>query len=263
MMCFKKKIPTAITSTHVYVGMGLNDYMGSANDLRGCVNDINNEVKKLNRDFPEFQCLKYFDSQVTTQFFMSEMRRILSEVSALATKEGKQGFVYLKYSGHGTQIPSSTEPNGYNEALYLYNGPLIDDNIYLLQQETPDNVTVLAKFDSCFSGDIGSKCPEYRKSRFMAMQGVPKMRHAVNHIAKTDRGQTWIIMSGCGEEETSADAYIEGQYQGAFTWANMKSYGRGVLYSQEISDTMGRLFLNHFKQNPEISGPYHEKTFVN
>lgn len=242
--------------------------MGTANDLRGCVNDINNEAKKYKADYPAAQILKYFDSKVTTTFFMSEVRRVMAEMDALARSHGERGFLYIKYSGHGTQIPSASEPNGYNEALYLHNGPLIDDNIYVLQQETPDTIDVVAKFDSCFSGDIGSRdlahfvgCINYgyRKARFMPLDGVPVLHKPVNRLAKTDEGQRWIIYSGCGEEQTSADAYIDGQYQGAFTWADMKAYGPGAAHERTISLDRERLFINHFQQVPEISGPYEGK----
>jgi hypothetical protein len=267
-MCFKKSIPATITSTHVYLGMGINDYFGEANDLRGCINDINFEVKKLNKEFPQFQCLKYFDSQVTTQFFMSEVRRVMKEVDALCKLKGEKGFIYLKYSGHGTQIPSASELNGYNEAIYLHNGPLIDDNIYQLQQETPDTIeTFLAKFDSCFSGDIGSRDLAYavnivnnphgyRKPRFMPLPGVEIKHNPVNRLAKTDAGQRWIIYSGCGETQTSSDAFIDGNYCGAFSWADMKSYGPGSGHEREIELIRERLYLNKFQQVPEISGPY-------
>lgn len=267
-MCFKKQQPTAITSPCVYLGFGINDYMGEANDLRGCVNDINNEVKKLNAEFPEFQCLKYFDSQVTTHFFMAEIRRVIAELTVIKETTGKIGMLYIKYSGHGTQVPSASEVNGYNEALYLRNGPLIDDNIYHLQQETPDWLPVLAKFDSCYSGDIGSRdlagavrlvLNGYRKARFMPLPGVPRMIKPVNRLAKTDEGQRWIIFSGCGEEQTSADAYINGQYQGAFSWADLKSYGRGSGFARELDLVRGLLRVNKFEQIPELSGPFEGK----
>lgn len=265
-MCFKKTQPTVITSPYVYLGFGINDYMGTANDLRGCINDINNEVKKLNTEFPEFQCLKYFDSKVTTQLFMSEIRRVIAELTRIYETTGNIGMLYIKYSGHGTQIPSSSEPNGYNEALYLYNGPLIDDNIYQLQQETPSWLPVVAKFDSCFSGDMGSRgmamgCVNYgyRKARFMPMPGVHVMTAPVNRLARTDEEQKWIIYSGCGEEQTSSDAYIDGQYQGAFSWADLKSYGRGSAHVRTIELDRERLFINHFQQVPELSGPFDGK----
>jgi hypothetical protein len=267
-MCFRKPMPVAITATNVYLGFGINDYLGTANDLRGCVNDINNEAKKYRTDYPTAQILKYFDAQVTTQFFVSEVKRVMNELSAHCYQVGVRGHLSGKYSGHGTQIPSSSEPNGYNEALYLRNGPLIDNIIYQLQQETPGNIDVVFKFDSCFSGDIGSRNLAtainsinygYRKSRFMPIAGVPILHNPVKRLAETDEGQKWIIFSGCMEEETSVDAYIDGQYQGAFTWADLKSYGPGSGYERELSLVKDRLFINHFKQNPELSGPHEGK----
>jgi metacaspase-1 len=260
-MCWKRSKPAEIVSPYVYLGEGINDYAGSGNDLRGCVNDINNECRKLTNEFPEFQCLKYFDSKVTTQFFVEEIRRIYEGLIKIYQRTGKIGMLKIRYSGHGTQIPSSTEPNGYNEALYLYNGPLIDDMIYQLQQETPEWLPVVAKFDSCYSGDIGSRMGigGYSKSKFMPLSGVPLLHKPVNHLSKTDPGQKWIIFSGCGEEQTSADAYIDGQFQGAFTWADLKSYGRNSSFLREIELGRDRLKLFKYEQIPEISGPYQNK----
>ena len=264
MMCFKRKKTIAITSPYVFLGFGINDYFGDANDLRGCINDINDEINKLGYEFPEFQCLKHLDSRVTTHFFMSEIRRVYKEMDALCKKTGQRGFLYIKYSGHGTQVPSSSEPNNYNEALYLYNGVLIDDNIYKLQQETPDTIDVLAKFDSCFSGDIGSRDlfgnPTYRKARFMPLEGVPILHVPKNRLAKTDSGQKWIIFSAGGEEQTVADATFNGRPNGAFTYADLNSYSRGSLYDKELELT--RLFLaaNKFDHVPELSGPHEGKT---
>jgi metacaspase-1 len=267
LMCFRKLFgggsnnPAEITSPYVYLGFGINDYNGSGNDLRGCINDINNECAKLKKEFPEFQCLKYFDSKVTIQFFLSEIRRVIQALTRIYEETGKIGMLYIKYSGHGTQIPSASEPNGYNEALFLIDGPLQDDYIYQLQQESPFWLPVLAKFDSCFSGDIGSrKINGYRKNRFMPLPGTT-VRHApVNHLGKTDAGQKWIILSGCGEEQTSADAFISGTYQGAFTWSDLQSYGRGSLFTREIDRSKEILRISRYEQIPELSGPYQNKT---
>jgi hypothetical protein len=93
----------------------------------------------------------------------------------------------------------------------------------------------------------------------MPIAGVPILHIPVKRLAETDEGQKWIIFSGCMEEETSMDAYIDGQYQGAFTWADLKSYGPGSGYERELSLVKDRLFINHFKQNPELSGPHEGK----
>ena len=260
-MCFKRKTITLapITSKYVFVGFGINDYQSYGNDLRYCIKDIEDEIRKLKSEFPEFQCLKYFDKQVTTQFFVSEIQRIMSQIP-------EDGFLYIKYSGHGTQIPSTTELNGYNEALFLSNGPLIDDEIYKLQQQTPLTLKVLAKFDSCFSGDIGSRYsfgnPVYRKARFMPLQGVHLMHHPVNRLAITDQGQRWTIFSGCGEEQVSMETSFDGSGNGAFTYFDLLSYSRGKAYFDELASVRSMLRNNSFIQVPELSGPYIYETFL-
>jgi len=257
-MCFKKKQLTEITSKYVFLGFGINDYMGTANDLRGCINDIEDEVKKLKIEFPEFQCLKYFDSQVTTQFFVREIQRVMSQMP-------EDSFLYIKYSGHGTQIPCSTEEDGFDEALYLYNGPLIDNEIWKLQQQTPLTLRVLAKFDSCYSGDIGSRLwynPSYQKARFMPLQGVRVRNRAVTRIAKPEDVQRWIVFSGCQSNQYSMDASFNGRFNGAFTYYNLKSYFRGLSYSKELIRTGAGLHQAAFKQIPELTGPYECESFM-
>lgn len=247
-MCWRKK-PQEITSDRVALLFGINDYPGSNNDLRGCINDIDDVATKLKKEFSDFQIFKFTNSEVTTGRFVSEIENVLLKL--------KQGHLYIHYSGHGTQIPSPTEANGYNEALFLHNGPLIDDEIYRLQLMTPVGLRVTAKFDSCFSGDLGSRKmnPHYFKSRFMPLQGVPVLKRPVNHMGKTDAGQVWLIYSGCGEEQTSADAMFSGRANGAFTYFDLKSFNVNTTNKDELTQTRYLLQKYSFEQIPELSGP--------
>jgi hypothetical protein len=173
------------------------------------------------------------------------------------------GFLYIKYSGHGTQIPCSTEPDGYDEALYLYNGPLVDNELWKLQQQTPLTLKVLAKFDSCHSGDMGSRFfsnPSYRKARFMPLQGVGVRHRAVTRIARGE--QRWIIMSGCRSDQVSMDAMFDGRPNGAFSFYDIRSYERGMLYHVERLRCGTALQQAGFVQVPELSGPYEYETFL-
>ena len=255
-MCFKRKNPAMITSNKVALLFGINDYPGSGNDLRGCLNDIDDVAKKLKSEFPEFQIFKFKDSEVTTFRFIAEVENAL--------KQMQSGHLYIHYSGHGTQIPCASEANKYNEALYLYNGPLIDDEIYRLQMMTPVNLRVTGKFDSCFSGDLGSRHmnPRYIKSRFMPMPGIPVMKNPVNKLSKTDPDQVWLIYSGCGEEQTSADATFNGRANGAFTFYDLRSYNPNTLNKDSIERTIDNLVKNSFDQIPELSGPESRKNEV-
>jgi uncharacterized caspase-like protein len=65
-------------------------------------------------------------------------------------------MLVIFYSGHGSRYersdgPNSTDPDGMDESIELYDGALLDDELGALL----DNVhagTVLLVFDSCFSG---------------------------------------------------------------------------------------------------------------
>ena len=244
-MCLWKKKPQPITGNKVALLFGINDYMGSANDLSGCLNDIDDVEKKLKNEFPEFQIYKFKDSEVTTQRFISEIENALDSIIL-------PGVLYIHYSGHGTQMPNIQESNKYDEALYLYNGPLVDDNIWTLQQKTPEDLIVVAKFDSCFSGNMNRNLTAV-KNRFYKMPGVRIMKKAVRKFNKS-ASDRWVIFSGCGEEQTSADAVFSGRYNGAFTYFDLKSYGPDSTYNSEYNKLNTFLPGSNFTQIPGLYG---------
>lgn len=243
-MCFWKRKPQPVTGNKLALLFGINDYMGSGNDLQGCLNDIDDVAKKITSEFPDFQIRKFKDSEVTTYKFISEIENALTALTL-------PGVLYIHYSGHGTQIPNIQEENKYDEALYLYNGPLVDDNIWTLQQKTPDGLIVIAKFDSCFSG--GMDRDVMTKSRFYKMPGVRVMKGAVRKFNKT-ASDKWVIFSGCGEEQTSADAWFNNRPNGAFTYFDLKSYSSNSTYKEEITKLNTFLPSSNFDQIPELYG---------
>jgi len=244
-MCWKRKKPESITGNKVALLFGINDYMGSNNDLSGCLNDVDDVEKKLRNEFPEFQIRKFKDSEVTTHKFIAEIENALNTIKL-------PGVLYIHYSGHGTQIPNIQESNKYDEALYLYNGPLVDDNIWTLQQKTPEDLIVVAKFDSCFSGNMNRSINPAR-SRFYKLPGVRIMKGAVRKFNKS-ASDRWVIFSGCGEEQTSADAWFNGRANGAFTYYDLKSYDRNSIYNGEIVKIRTFLPNNNFDQAPTLYG---------
>jgi len=245
-MCWKRKPQIQpITGNKVALLFGINDYMGSQNDLAGCLNDVDDVEKKLRDEFPEFQVRKFKDSEVTTHKFIAEIENAYNTLTL-------PGVIYIHYSGHGCQVPNIMESNKYDEALYLYNGPLVDDNIWTLQQKTPEGLIVVAKFDSCFSGSMNRSINRIR-SRFYPLPGVRVMNKAVRRFNKTDSDQ-WIIFSGCGEEQTSSDAYFNNRPNGAFTYYDLKSYHNDSTYSSEIIRLETYLPNSNFNQVPDLYG---------
>ena len=240
-MCWKRKKPeiVPVTGERIALLFAINDYRGSDADLRGCLNDIDDVERKLRAEFADFEIRKFKDAEVTTFRFVSEIESALSS---------KAKVIYIHYSGHGTQV-------GSQEALYLHNGILMDSVICDLQNKTPDDKLVVAKFDSCFSGGMDDRKMNYRKDRFYAIPGMPVEKH-LKHIGRSDV-QKWVIFAGCGENQTSADAYINGRYNGAFTFYDLKSYGVHYSYSAEQSKLRTYLpsLKEQFDQAPELTGP--------
>jgi len=255
-MCFKKLFnrpdkPSA-HSTRKALLFGINDYPGTGSDLNGCVNDVYDVKKKLEESTPKFDIMMFTDAQVTRQVFRFELNEAIFDLLP--------GDVLLvHYSGHGTYVNdlSGDENDGYDEALYLYDGPLIDDDIRDILEGIPDGATVVLLFDCCYSGTISrSAVPKIEKNRFFPFpttgkKGTPTI---VRKLAKSD-DMRWITFSGSGEHQTSADAYIDGKYNGAFTYFFLKYLKPMITYKQWQHYVSEAFEASRFEQRPQIEGP--------
>jgi hypothetical protein len=241
-MCWHKKPdPIPITGDKVALLFGINDYMGSGNDLSGCLNDIDDVEKKLNKEFPGFQIKKFKDSQVTTQRFVSEIELALLSAAKL---------IYIHYSGHGTT-------NNATQALYLYNGPLWENAIYDLEDKTPADKRVIAKFDSCFSGGLHDRIfllGQSFKNRFYPMPGIRALINPpLRRFADRDFHK-WDIWAACGPGQTAADAFFNNRANGAYTYFDNKSYNPTTMNCYELTSCVDLLKINSFEQVPEYDG---------
>ena len=232
--------PTWEHATKVALLFGINDYPGSNADLRGCVNDVELAERRL----WGFQIRKFTDKQVTVENFVNQVRyAILNSVVG--------DTVYIHYSGHGTYVEDKNgdEIDGYDEALYLYNGVLIDDTLNAILQLIPEGVLVVLALDSCFSGGA-TRNPH--KARFMPPKFERKEHLRIKRRWYED--MKWIVLSGCAENQTSADAYINGKYQGAFTHYQFHTLVHGMTYKTWHEKIREFLPSRDFEQAPTIEG---------
>jgi len=248
-MCWKKIMgwftggedPEPIEADKILLSFAINNYPGSANDLNGCINDQKNIVSKL----PDFFVRTFKDSEATIARFVSEVGAVVSQA-----KEGDK--IVIHYSGHGTYVAdkSGDEADGYDEAIYLYDGALIDDKINEVLQKIPNGVTVVILLDSCFSGTATRKLsrPRFIQTERALPKKVRKRFLRSNEIK-------WIVFSGCSENQTSADAYIGGEYNGAFTYYAMKALNRSFTYEQWYNEIRKYLPSKSFDQIPTLEGP--------
>jgi len=239
--------PNPVEGKKTALLFAINDYPGTANDLNGCLNDQIDLEKKLNSDFPGFVITKFKDSKVTTRTFIDKITEAISLLN-----EGD--ILLIHYSGHGTYTydKNGDEADGYDEAVYLYDGMVIDDDIGSALSNIPEGSTVLLLFDSCFSGTVTREIN--KRGRFVAPpKGLPKPTFKRRRFLKENKN--WIVFSGCGEHQTSADAYINGRYNGAFTYFALKSLQPGMTYKDWFNTIRTYLPGNGYEQAPEIEGP--------
>ena len=82
--------------------------------------------------------------------------KTLSALRAAAAKLVRGDFFMLTYSGHGGQVPdvSGEEPDKLDETWCLYDGQLIDDEMYLELSRFATGVRIVVLSDSCHSGSV-------------------------------------------------------------------------------------------------------------
>jgi len=134
--------------------VAIADYPGSASDLPPVAGD-RRAIERLLREqhgFDEDRILVLADEMATRTNVVDALLKHLGQA-------GAGGTALFYYSGHGTQVEGNLalaadldpEPDGVDEALALYDGLLLDDEVgYLLSRLQADSVLVV--FDSCFSG---------------------------------------------------------------------------------------------------------------
>ncbi|HEX2543113.1 MAG TPA: caspase family protein [Caldimonas sp.] len=81
---------------------------------------------------------------------------VLAELRRAAKSLTRGGFFFLTFSGHGGQVPdvSGEEPDKKDETWCLFDGQLIDDELYFELSRFQAGVRILVLSDSCHSGSV-------------------------------------------------------------------------------------------------------------
>src|SRR4030095_10761314 len=158
--------------------------------------------------------------------------RILADLKRVAKKLKRNDIFFLTYSGHGGQVPNTGndfEPDGFDETWCLYDGELIDDELYAALNQFAAGVRIFVLSDSCHSGTV------LRAVHFSSLGLKPvrprmmprdiALRVYMDHeefydklqqrgaTRRTRMNATAVLISGCQDNQTSAD----GDRNGLFT----------------------------------------------
>lgn len=229
------------------ISFAINKY--SQGPLRGCLNDQKKIVARIKQFWSQFVFRLFQDSDATWQRFEAEILRAFENMPT--------GWLVIHYSGHGTYKRNPREIDGFSEAFYFHNGSYADYQLYELMKKKPAGLKVTFILDCCFSTGITvprvKHNPHYKQARFLASEPLPE-NFKVSKRAIIEEDIDWIVFAACGERETAADAYINGDYTGAFTWYFTQVMRPGVFFANWQKDVDKYLPSKDFQQSPSLTG---------
>ena len=219
--------------------IGIN-YTGSDAALNGCINDVNNMYDMLTQNCGYEQnnvilLTDYTPNQPTKA-------NIETYIKWLVTGAKSGDNLFFHYSGHGSYVRDGNgdEADGRDEVLvpidYTTAACISDDWLYdNLASKVPFGCTLYALTDCCHSGTMLDIRYGYQSlctlkngvlvndMPYVATNWTDRFSMSVNKKNEV-RGRV-ILLSGCLDPQTSADAFIRGQGQGALRHPQLSAPG--------------------------------------
>lgn len=212
--------------------IGIN-YKGSDAELRGCINDIRNIQNILVNN------CDYSTNNIRVLTEENEVKptrsNIENQINWLVSNCMSGDTLVFYYSGHGANIDDRTgdETDKKDEVLipldYEKNGFITDDWLYQnMACKIASGVKLFGFTDCCHSGTMidlkynyKSLCT-YKKGK--VQKGIPYIfsdwtdRFSFGLEKSNNIPGFVFFFSGCQDQQTSADAHINRQFQGAFSY---------------------------------------------
>jgi hypothetical protein len=229
--------------------IGINNYPGFSNDLKGCVNDAQDWSALLQG--MGFETSLILDAQATRTNVKTALQDLISTTNA-------GDVAVFTYSGHGTQVSdrNSDENDRYDEAICLYDGNVVDDDLRVILDGIHPQATLVVISDSCFSGSVTRIAPEPAMPRFIppAVSTAGKMARRSFLIPET--GMPEILISGCSDSEYSYDAEFAGRPNGAMSAYALQviKQNPNVTYREFHAGLRKLLPSNDYPQSPQLEG---------
>jgi hypothetical protein len=259
--------------------VGINRYKVPGADLRGCVNDVKNLRAVLTTHYG-------FSSKdiVTLTDFAATTGRMRDAVTKLVT-DAKRGDVLLfHYSGHGANVPDKDgdEADRRDEILCPtdldWKDPFLDDWLRRTFDRLPAGVSLTVIMDCCHSGTNtrailppdAPLIPRYLPNPWdlVAAESGRRLRGKVKGSLRRSTPARRkkdvvavnipeVLITGCRDTQTSADAEIGGSFNGALTYnlvAAIKAARGRLTYRELHGGTVKRLKRDGFSQVPQLEG---------
>ena len=191
------------------------------------------------------------DSQATRQ-------NIKKALEDMVVSAGQGDVIVFTYSGHGTQAfdLNNDEGDSYDEAIYVYDGTILDDEMRVIIDKIDPRTTLVVISDSCFSGSVTRIAPEPAIPRFIppAVSTVGMVPRRPFLLPEADMPE--ILITGCTDSEYSYDAEFDGRPNGAMTASAIRVIlqNPNATYREVYEGLRNLLPSRDYPQSPQLEG---------
>ena len=266
--------------------VGLNRYPDPRNNLKGCVNDVLLMAKTLREQYG-------FDAPSGVRLLTDERAttaNIRKGLEWLVGGAASGDSLVFHYSGHGAQVrdvDGDELADNLDEIICPYDldwdNPFTDDDLAEVCGRVPKGTLLTVILDCCHSGTgLRNFVRPDLPIRYKFLPAPVEVRHRSEpHIENrgVDRSVTMtgpdrtlrirrfgigltktkaVLIAGCRSDQTSADAWIDGDYHGALTyylWRSLRDAGWKTTYRKLIEATGMALADHNYEQVPQLEGP--------
>jgi hypothetical protein len=225
--------------------IGIN-YINTPYQLSGCIDDANRMKDFLsNRGFNSFETLTDLTNVKPTK------KIILDKFKEMIVKAVARDILFFYFSGHGSQTidRNGDEADRRDETIIASDlQPVIDDELkHILSTSMKRDITVICLFDSCNSGTM-------LDLRYNYLDSNNYDKYTENDKVSECPGNV-IMISGCMDSQTSAEAFINNKPQGAMSWSFIETINKTPNCSwRELLKSMRELLKNNsYIQIPQMS----------
>jgi hypothetical protein len=227
--------------------VGIN-YIGTRYALNGCINDVNSMKDKIsNTGFKDINILTDLTSKKPTR------ENILNDFKNLLINSEAGDLLLFFYSGHGSNTldRNNDETDGKDEMIVSYDlkGVIDDEFKTIIQANLKENVTLFSMFDSCFSGTV-------LDLKYQYLDSLNYDNYMENSKQLETKGNV-LMISGCNDNQTSADSVFNNIPNGAMTWSFLQSLEQNkdkqLSWRELVKSMRDLLKKSSFSQIPQLS----------
>jgi len=229
------------------------NYIGQSSALKGCLNDMKNVRAWLQKFYGSW------DSEVALLGSDMSKANWLEALREFVARLGSDGQGFHAHSHHGSYDRDPKESDGRRELWvpddYGKADMISDDDVSAIYNGVQTGARLTDWADCCHAaGSTRDLSFKDEGSRFL-----PITNEVLTNLTSTpvdvERRPGIAQLAACRSSQTSADAYINGEYCGAFTCYALAAQADCPLTLGDIVDDSSRLLArNGYEQRPEFCG---------